>query len=122
MNRHEIKRKRLETTYQQIISEAILFHIDDKRIKPGSVTITRVRVNQDLSEAEIYFSCMENDNPNKLVKSLYSAESLFLAILKNRVKIKYLPRMKFRYDKELKEAGEVVALIDELAEEYKKKS
>ena len=118
MNRHEIKKKRLETTYRQVISELLLFEMADSRVTPGSITITRVHINQNLTEAEVYFTSMLPENPNKLTKALYSAESFFLATLKKKVKIKYLPKIKFRYDRETIETNNMLDLIDRLSKDY----
>ena len=120
MNRHEVKQKRLAIAYKQVISEVLLYKISDQRLQPGAITITRVNINRELTQAEVFFTSMLNDNPNKLVKALYSAEPLFLSILKSKIKIKYLPKIKFRYDKELREMDNLVNLIDDLSKEYKK--
>lgn len=126
MNRHEIKKKRLEKIYRQVISEAVLYKIGDERIASQTITITRVNINDNLTEAEVFFTFMSegsnNTNPNKLTKALYQAQSFFLSILKNKIKIKYLPQIKFLYDKEFKSADNLVNLIDKLSQTYRQQN
>lgn len=121
MNRHEIKKKRLETSYRQVISEALLYKVDDERVNRETITITRVHINDNLTEAEVYFTSMSENNLNRLTKALYSARSFLLSILKSKIKIRYLPQIKFYYDNELKGADSLVDLIDKLSQEYQKK-
>ena len=118
MQRHEIKRRRMISAYKQTISEAILFKLNDNRIDGSSITITRVDINRELTTAKVYFTSAAEININKTIKTLYHASSFFLTLLKGKIKTKFLPEIKFFYDKDLNQAEDVVDLINRLNKEY----
>lgn len=122
MERFGIKKKRLERSVQQIISEMILFEVNDPRISEARVSLTRVETNDELDRATVFFTCNAEGNKNKVVKALYKAGPFFLSRLKEKIKIRYLPKLRFIYDQDLNEAEDVVSLIDRLKKEEQRES
>ena len=117
MSRHEIRKKRLEALYKETITEAVLFKLGDPRLQAGEVAVTKVKISDDFMTANVFFSTDGEQNPNKITKALYSAAPIFFHALKSKVKIKFLPKMEFHFDKELEKAKDVVDLIERLSEE-----
>ena len=120
MNRHGIKLKRLEKAYQQALCEALLFKVRDPRLENVEISINRVEINQDMSVASVFFTLSDNQNKNKVIKALYSAAPFFLSLLKEKIKIKYLPNLKFFYDEATDKGNKVLKLIDELTKQKSK--
>ena len=104
--------------YRQVLSEALIFSIGDRRLGAG-IVIERVEITDDLSKADIFFSSYDPVNKNKVVKAFYSAVPLFFSLLKKKVKIKQFPKMKFHYDQKQKEADRVIDLIEDISSKEK---
>lgn len=122
MKRHDIKIKRLEKTYMQVISKAIVSELDDARFEGEYITVTRVEFSDEVDETIVFITMLNPNHKNKVIKALYCAAPYFLNILKNKIKIKYLPPMKFRYDEKDAKAMEVMTLIDDISRATKKQS
>ena len=122
MDRHRIKIKRLEKLCMRTLSEALLFHIKDPRLIDSSITIDRVEIDDEISSACIFFTAGEEANKNKLIKALYSSAPFLLSLLKEKVRIRSLPSLKFFYDKKAEQARDVVDLIETLSKKSKESS
>jgi ribosome-binding factor A len=115
MDRKELKQKRLEATYRETISEAILTKVSDSRLAGEVISITRVKVSDDLAVADVYVTTLIESSKNKVIKALFSAAPFFISILGEKLKMRAIPRIKFYYDSEQEGADEMVALIDKLS-------
>jgi len=108
----------LEEDYRRVLSEAVAQKISDPRLSGKFITITRVEVNTDFTIASVFFTVYNDEHINKIIKGFYAAEYFLLNILRRKIRIKYLPSMRFFYDRQTKEADRVTRLIDDLSAEY----
>ncbi len=75
------------------------------------VTISRVEVSRDLSHARVFVSAPE-DHPMKEVLAVLNHAAGYLQIrLGERVRMRYLPRLRFQEDKALGKASRIDALL-----------
>jgi len=81
------------------------------------VTVTRVEVSPDLSEAKVYVSCLPEEKNAQVLKILENRVYDLQQELNKRLTMKKTPRIKFIQEKKTKEAGR----IEELLEKIKKK-
>ena len=107
---------RVEKTAQQlkkVVSQILLLEIKDARI--GFVTVTRVRLTQDLKIARIYYTAIESSvKKNDIQKGLDSASGYIRKLVAQRMKIKFTPEIKFYFDDTLEESLRVEKILDEL--------
>ena len=120
-NHFAIRKKRLEQEYQKYISKAIVTDISDPRLQQAIIDITRVEINEEMTVATVYFLILREEDKNKVIKGLYSCKNFFLSLLKKKIKIGYLPNIKFFYDHREKEVNNVLDLIESLKVEHDKK-
>ncbi len=71
--------------------------VKDPRI-PTIFTITNITVSKDLHYCHIYFSMIDEKNIPTALAGLNSAAPYFQKELGNRLKLKYTPKIEFRYD------------------------
>ncbi len=118
MNRHRIRKSKLEKALMQALNQIVLFEMDDERLKREMITLTRVELNEDFSQASFFFTSHHPDKKNKIVKIFYSSIPYFRSLLAQKVMIKNIPQLKFFYD--YNKGEDVAALIDHLSIQYRK--
>lgn len=95
--------ERINETIKEILSELLLDQIKDPRV--GLVTITRVRVAQDLSLAKVHYSVMGDESAREDTrKGLVSARNFMRRVIGRELKLRTAPELKFVYDDSLDRA------------------
>ncbi|MGH7144459.1 MAG: 30S ribosome-binding factor RbfA [Planctomycetota bacterium] len=110
--------ERINSMMRRIISENVLFRLRDPRI--GFVTITRVSVSPDLSEAKVYFSVLGNEEDIRTTtRGLKSASGEVRSVVAREMDLRTVPRLTFQYDPSLREQAEIDRILrqDRLARE-----
>lgn len=98
------------------ISEMLIRGIKDPRI--GLVTITRVRISDDLKVAKVYFSVMGGEaDRERSLQGLNSAKGFIKREVGKRVHLRYVPDIVFRFDPSLEYADHINRLMRELHRE-----
>jgi len=93
---------RLEEELMQELAKIILEKVQDPRLE--LVTISGVRLNKDYSVAEVLYthSAME-ERSQEVQEGLESANGYIRKLLGNKLKLRYVPELRFRWDKFLEE-------------------
>jgi ribosome-binding factor A len=96
---------------QRIIAQVISNKIQDSRMT--LVTVSEVRVSRDLRNATVYTtSLQENIDTMELEKVLNHAAGLFRNEIGRQLKIYSIPRLKFVFDKQLRDGMALHDLIE----------
>ncbi len=100
------------------ISEMLIRGIKDPRI--GLVTITRVRLSDDLRLAKVFFSVMgsEEDRTRNL-QGLNSAKGFIKREIGKRIHLRYVPDIVFKFDPSVEYADHIDRLFKEIDREEK---
>ena len=107
--------ERVNDLIRDELSNLLLREVRDPRLG-GLISLTRVEVTPDLSNARVYVSIMgEPEQQAEATRVLNTAASFFHRELKQRLQIRRVPFLVFRLDTSIQEAAEVLALIDEVA-------
>lgn len=109
-----IKIDRLNNMFVEEISKIVHEEIKDKEI--GFVTITDVRITNDLSFAKVYITSL-NDNHEKVLNSLNKASGFIRSLLCDRVKIRKMPEIHFVYDESIEYAKKIEDIIERINNE-----
>ena len=97
---------------KRIISEEVIFRLRDPRI--GFVTITRVAVTSDLSDAKVYFSVLGNEEDIRTTtRGLKSATASIRAVVAKEMELRSVPRLEFVFDPSLREQAEIDRVLRE---------
>ncbi len=100
------------------LSDILLKQIRDPRI--GLLTITGVKMTDDLRSAKIYFVQMGKDNPDAdLQAGLEKAKGFLKRELGKRLNLRYMPDVFFFYDKSFEYGSRIDRLLKEIHEKDK---
>uniref|UniRef100_A0A7C4XBV0 Ribosome-binding factor A n=1 Tax=candidate division WOR-3 bacterium TaxID=2052148 RepID=A0A7C4XBV0_UNCW3 len=99
------------------LSIIISQEVRDPRL--GFVTITKVIVTPDLKEAKIYFTTL-GDAKNDLA-ILQGAKGFIRTSLAHRVRIKFIPELKFAFDDSYEYGEKIDHLIQEINKDNREK-
>ena len=92
--------ERINETIKELISELLLSEIKDPRV--GFVTITAVRVANDMSVARVHYSVMGDESERAACrKGLVSARSFLRSEIAKGLKLRIAPELRFVYDDSL---------------------
>jgi ribosome-binding factor A len=105
--------RRVSEMIQREIGSIIQLDMRDVRFK--MVTVTGVKVSDDLGNAKVYFSAMADEAQKKeLAKALNHAQGFFRVKLSERMDLKYIPQIKFYFDESIEYADKIEQLFKEI--------
>jgi ribosome-binding factor A len=110
----EFKRsQRVADLIQHEVSSILLLDITDPRVE--MVTVTGVKVSDDLSHAIVFYSVIGDDERWSEVKAgLASSRGYVKRELGRRVKMKHIPDVKFCEDRTLEQGGRIDDILSHL--------
>src|SRR4051812_36753828 len=117
--------ERLGSTIQQELAAIIMRELNDPRIT-GMPSITRVKVSEDLSVADVYLTIMGTEGAqNATLNAIRHSAGLMRTKLTKSLSLRVAPFLKFHIDENLKKELAVLDLIrkagEELAEREREK-
>lgn len=96
-----------------MVSELLVKGLKDPRI--GFVTITGVKVTDDLHLATVYFSVIGSDEEKKATEAgLNSARGYIRKELGKNLRMRYIPDITFRYDESVEYGSRIESLLKEI--------
>ena len=96
------------------IKENLSWLIEHKLRDPqkGFITITRVRMSADLKIARVYYSVLGPDEAREMSGQALKRSAAFLKReLGGRVRLRYLPELRFFYDDSLEYSERIAELL-----------
>ena len=109
--------ERINGVIKEIISELVQGGIKDPRV--GLVTITAVRVSNDMAVAKVYYSVMGDESERQAThKGLVSARNFIRSTIGHELKLKNAPELRFVYDDSLERS---ITIEQKLREEEEKR-
>ncbi|RLB10644.1 MAG: 30S ribosome-binding factor RbfA [Deltaproteobacteria bacterium] len=95
------------------IAYLLLFRVGDPRVK--GVTLTGIRLSDDLKHARVYYSVMGDADEVKVAQAgLESAKGFIKREIGIRMELRYVPDLVFIYDPSLKWSGQMDRLLEEI--------
>ncbi len=112
------RQQKLQSMIKEVVSEAILNHLSDPRIK-GLVSVTRVEVAADLRNADVYLSSFgKNREAQKATfTAIQGAGNRIRGFLARSMRSRHCPLLRFHMDDEFKKLLETYKIIDEAVDE-----
>ena len=108
--------ERISVKIQSALSELICKKINDPRLE--MVTITGVKMTQDLREAYIYFSVSGGEKAKKdAVHGFKSASAFMRKYLAGQLGLRYMPQLQFHYDNSFDYGAHIDSVLDSLKKE-----
>ncbi|MPZ87361.1 MAG: 30S ribosome-binding factor RbfA [Nitriliruptorales bacterium] len=89
--------RRVNESVKEVLAEAVL-QLKDPRI--GFLTVTDVRTSSDLKHAEVFYTVLPDDQESltATAEGLESAQPLLRRELGARLRIRYVPDLRFSHD------------------------
>lgn len=107
----------LGSTIQQELAQIILRELDDPRLT-GMPSITRVKVSEDLSIADVYMTIMGTPGQQTAaINALRHSAGLMRTKLTKSLTLRVTPYLKFHIDEDLKKELAIMELLDKVAKE-----
>ncbi|MEO0084370.1 MAG: 30S ribosome-binding factor RbfA [candidate division WOR-3 bacterium] len=107
------REQKLTEAIKDAVAEIILEDLVDPNL--GLVTITAAKLTKDYKKITIYFSALGNNEQKvRSLKSLNRAANFIQGHLKNKVKLRYTPKLVFEIDHLLEQEQRIGKVIDEL--------
>ena len=99
---------------RELISELLVKGLKDPRI--GFVTITGIKMTEDLHLATVYFTVIGSDNEKKASEQgLNSAKGFIRKELGKCLHMRYIPDLIFRYDDSVEYGTRIETILKELS-------
>lgn len=92
----------IQTAVQRVITRGL----NDPRIR-GLISVTKVEVTPDLSEARVYVSVLPAEHSELTMHGLRSASGHIQSEIADEVAARRLPRLSFRLDESLKKQADL---------------
>ncbi len=110
MTRSNHRIERVNELIKEVLSELVLTEIKDPRI--GLVTITGVRVTNDLSSAKVLFSVMGDEAQRvETLKCLKAATPFLRRVLVRSMDVRIAPELRWMYDDSLDRAFRIEEML-----------
>jgi ribosome-binding factor A len=105
--------RRIAEQIQRELAELIRLELKDPRVT-GLVTITDVEVSHDQSHAKVFFTLLgDAEKIEETTTGLKRAAGFLRTQLSQRMKLRTVPQLDFRYDASVERGMKLSRLIDE---------
>lgn len=109
------KQERMENAIQREVSRILFEEVKDERLK--FVTITTVRLTNDLSLATIYYRIIGNEEQIISTKeNLLEAKGFIRKMLSNVLRVKRVPDLIFKFDESIEYGERIDKLLEDISE------
>jgi len=112
-----IKSERISDALIKEISYILNYDVKNKDIK--FVTITDVKVTNDLSFAKVYFTVLDSSRIKETLNALTSASGFIRHELRDRVDIRQIPELEFIYDESIEYGERIESILEQIKKDEK---
>ncbi|MDA1353685.1 MAG: 30S ribosome-binding factor RbfA [bacterium] len=111
-----MRTERVEALLKQEIAKIIQTRLDSSKI--GFISITGVRVTPDLSKADVFYSQIGSDEEKEVTfATLKRAAGFIKGELGRIIRLKYIPKLTFRFDEGIERGALIAAQLRKLKDE-----
>ena len=105
--------RRIAEQIQRELADLIRVELKDPRVT-GLITVTGVEVSPDQSHAKVFFTILGDDSrKDETVEGLTRAAGFLRSQLAQRMKLRTVPELHFKYDASVERGIKLTRLIDE---------
>ena len=111
---------KINSLIKQEVGYILQHDIKDKRI--GFVTVLRAEISRDLRNGRIYVSILDDTADKKKIIGILNKSAGFIQhLIGTRVRLRYLPKLKFYYDDIVEHSIHIQQVLDEIKKKEKHK-
>ena len=105
--------QRIADRIREELSEMLLRDLSDPRLK--AVYVTDVRVDRELSFADVFLSALEGEaRSQEVLQGVSSASGFIRKALASRVELRSFPRLRFHWDPTPENADRIERMLEEM--------
>lgn len=109
----KIRLQRIADRFREDLSEMLIQVIADPRL--SGITITDVKVDRELTFADIYVSALEGKaRETEIMEALQHAKGFLRSALADRIELRVHPQLRFHWDMTPERADKIDRLIHSL--------
>ena len=109
-----IKIDRIASQMVKEISYVLATEVKDNDIR--FVTVTDVKVTNDLSFAKVYVTVLKEDKKEETLNALKNASGFIRKELAERLEIRHIPELEFVYDESIEYGKKIEDIIENIHE------
>lgn len=109
-----IKIDRISSQIAKEVSYILATEVKDSNIR--FVTVTDVKVTNDLSYAKVYVTILDESKKKETMLALKNASGFIRRELAERVELRHTPELEFIYDESIAYGAKIEDIIEELHE------
>ena len=112
----KVRLTRIADRIRQDLSEILIREVQDPRL--SGISITDVKVDRELTFADIYVSAVEGSERSKeILEGLQSASGFLRSQLAARIDLRAFPRLRFHWDPTPERADHIERILASLRQE-----
>ncbi len=116
----KLRLQRIADRIQQELSAMVINQVSDPRL--DGISITDVKVDRELSFADIYISAVEGQaRSTEVLQGLEHASGFLRRELAHRIELRAFPKLRFHWDITPERADHIEQLLASLREKYPEK-
>lgn len=116
-----MKRQRLagiEKEMARVISRVLLEEVKNPKIK-GLVSVTNIRVTEDLKFADVYFSILSSDSNkdiqnDSVIEGLNQIKGFLRKRVAEEIDLRFIPEIRVKLDDTMEHAAKITKLLNDL--------
>ena len=109
---NNIRIKRLNHAFMEEISMILMEEVKNEELK--FVTITDCDITNDLSYAKVYFTVLDSERKDTVLRELNNSSSFIRGKRSERIEIRHTPELKFIYDESIEYGERMDKILDNL--------
>tara|TARA_B100000405_G_scaffold297117_1_gene252656 strand:- start:147 stop:566 length:420 start_codon:yes stop_codon:yes gene_type:complete len=102
----------IESVLRRAVQDVLMRGLNDPRVR-GLVSVTRVEVTPDYADATVWCSVLPEEHGALAIRGIESAANWIRREAAEKVRLRRMPRLRFKLDGTLKKQAEVMAAIQE---------
>lgn len=111
---------RIDEEYRKEISQIISYELKNPNVT-GIVSVTKVRVTNDLKYAKVYVSILNSKNVKETLAGLKKSAGFIRSELAKRVNLRNTPEITFELDDSLEYGAKIDSILKQIMPEKKEK-
>ncbi|HRW58038.1 MAG TPA: 30S ribosome-binding factor RbfA [Chlamydiales bacterium] len=109
------RQEKLNSLLKEVISDVIFKKVRNPNISE-LLTVTKVEITQDMHEAKVFISIMDNDEAIKKssIDALNSAAGFIAVNSAAQTSLRYFPKLTFKLDRSLEQFEKIEKILKEI--------
>ena len=104
---------RIDEEYKKEISQIISYHLKNPNVT-GLISVTKVKVTNDLKYAKVYVSILNSKNLKETMEGLKKSSGFIRSELARKINLRNTPEILFELDDSLEYGAKIDSILKEI--------